>query len=301
MCLAETLHATLPAVPDHQTHTTQHRPVSRRALLATGLGAAAGAVAARPAAAATGAATGGATGVAVPAAAAKPRSRMRDLTWTFSVSFPVVLDAWAATRTPVSVIGPDSPFYLQRWTLVEHAATHLDAPGHFVAGGRLAPDLQLDELVVPAVVIDITRKVATDHDAEVTVADLVAFERRHGRIPERAVALMYSGWETRAGSVGAYRGTDAAGRYHFPGWDVEAVDWLLERRRISGVGVDTLSLDHGPSQTFETHMRLLGADRYGLENLRGVGTIPPRGAELFVGLIPLEEGSGGPCRVIAHW
>ena len=169
------------------------------------------------------------------------------------------------------------------------------------SGGRLSPEITLDELFVPAVVVDISDKVRRDHDAEVTVDDLIRFERRHGRIPRRSAVLMYSGWETMAGSTDLYRGTDASGGYHFPGFDVEAVDWLIERRNITAIGVDTMSLDHGPSATFDVHVNLLGADRWGLENLRNTGNIPPVGTELFVGLIPWEEGSGGPCRVIARW
>jgi kynurenine formamidase len=46
---------------------------------------------------------------------------------------------------------------------------------------------------------------------------------------------------------------------------------------------------------------LLGADRYGIENLANLGRVPPRGAEATVGVIPWEEGSGGPCRVLARW
>lgn len=225
---------------------------------------------------------------------------MQDLTWTFSPDFPVFTDGEEATRqTHVTI--EDDGFYLQRWTFYEHTATHLDVPGHFIEGGRRAPDIRPDELVVPAVVVDIRDKVARDHDAEVTVDDLVAFERGHGRIPRGAAVLMYSGWESRASSTEEYRGTDSSGVYHFPGFDLEAVEWLVERRRITGIGVDTMSLDHGPTTTFETHVGLLGADRWGLENLRGLGKIPPRRAELFVGLVPWEEGSGGPCRVIARW
>jgi len=50
-----------------------------------------------------------------------------------------------------------------------------------------------------------------------------------------------------------------------------------------------------------SHFALPGADRYGLENLRNLSRIPPTGATAYVGLIPWEEGSGGPCRVIATW
>lgn len=225
---------------------------------------------------------------------------MRDLTWTFSTRFPVFADAEKATRrTHVTI--EDNGYYLQQWSFYEHTATHLDAPGHFAPGGRLAPDIRLDELLVPAAVVDISEKVDRNPDAQVTVRDLFAWERRHGRIPHRAAVLMHSGWESRAGSIAAYRGTDSSGGYHFPGFDLDAVDWLLTRRRITGIGVDTLSLDHGPSASFGVHVRLLGADRWGLENLRNLRTIPPSGAEIFVGLVPWEQGSGGPCRVIARW
>ena len=104
------------------------------------------------------------------------------------------------------------------------------------SGGRLSPEITLDELFVPAVVVDISDKVRRDHDAEVTVDDLIRFERRHGRIPRRSAVLMYSGWENMAGSTDLYRGTDASGGYHFPGFDVEAVDWLIERRNITAIG-----------------------------------------------------------------
>ena len=294
MCLAET-HT---AVGDRRAHGPDHstpdqhgaaRPggLSRRAVLAGAAMTLAGTVWAQPAAA---------------AAAVHPSRgrRMRDLTWAFTTSFPVFSDGEEATRrTHVTI--EDDGYYLQQWSFYEHTATHLDAPGHFSTGGRLSPQIRLDELIVPAVVVDISKKVRHNHDAEVTVNDLLAWERRHGRIPQRAAVLMYSGWETRVGSTAGYRGTDSSGVYHFPGFDLDAVDWLVSRRRITGIGVDTLSLDHGPSTTFEVHSRLLGADHWGLENLRNLGTIPPVGAQIFVGLVPWERGSGGPCRVIARW
>jgi kynurenine formamidase len=49
---------------------------------------------------------------------------------------------------------PTGGFYAQNWTLGEHSGTHMDAPGHFVIGGRLAPQIELQELIVPIVVID---------------------------------------------------------------------------------------------------------------------------------------------------
>ena len=128
----------------------------------------------------------------------------------------------------------------------------------------------------------------------VTPDDLERFERRYGRIPRDAVVAMYSGWEARAGSVESYRNTDASGIMRFPGFGKEAVEWLLKRRRIRGIGVDTMSLDNGSSAGFDAHLTVLGADRYGVENLRNLKRLPARGATLVLGLIPWREGSGGP-------
>lgn len=236
-----------------------------------------------------------------PVARAQRRSarRTRDLTHTFRAGFPVYAFDPPSRRTLVTV--EQNGFYAQEWTFGEHSGTHIDAPGHFIAGGRRSPQLTPNELIAPIVVIDISRRAAANPDAVVTPDDLVSFERRHGRIPRGALVAMYSGWESRVGDPQAFRNADASGTFHFPGFGIEAADWLLSNRDIVGIGVDTLSLDHGPSQTFDVHLAILGADRYGVENLANLSRIPARRATAFVGLVPWEEGSGGPARVVATW
>jgi kynurenine formamidase len=228
------------------------------------------------------------------------RHGLRDLTYPLTTSFPAFVPGEEAARRTVVTIENDG-YYLQEWTIIEHIGTHVDAPGHFTVGGRLAPDLQLSELIVPAVVIDIARRAARDPDTVVTVEDLRAFERRHSRIPRDAAVLMYSGWGAKVTDADAYRGTDAAGTLHFPGFGADATEWLLRRRGIRSLGVDTLSIDPGNSSTFDTHLILTGADRYGLENLANLDRIPRRGATIVVGLIPYQEGSGGQARIFASW
>jgi kynurenine formamidase len=257
--------------------------LSRRAAL--GAGAAAMAAAALP-------------GAASARGHHRGKQRLVDLTHEFREDFPVFPGSPATSRETAVTI-PEDGFYGQVWTFWEHICTHMDVPGHFITRGRTSPELGLDELVAPIVVVDISRRVAREPDTVVTVDDLVRFERRHGRIPRDAVVAMYSGWETRAGSVEAYRNMDAGGTMRFPGFGKEAVDWLLERRDIRGIGVDTMSLDNGSSATFDAHLTVLGADRYGVENLRNLTQLPARGATLVLGLIPWRQGSGGPCRAFA--
>jgi len=237
-------------------------------------------------------------------ALAAPRhstNRIQDLTHVFREGFPSFLGAPAVIDRQVVVTIPANGFYGQHWTFWEHSCTHMDVPGHFVAGGRMSPDLSPEELIVPAAVIDISAKAAADPDAVVTLDDVRAFERRHGRIPRGAVVCMNSGWEARVDSEAAYRNVGADGLQHFPGWDADTAEWLVEERAATGFGVDTLSLDPGNSTTFAAHLTILSANRYGIENLANLRRMPPRGATLYVGLVPWEQGSGGPARILAAW
>jgi kynurenine formamidase len=183
-------------------------------------------------------------------------------------------------------------FYNQRWTFTEHVGTHLDAPGHVIGGGRLAPEVTAAELIAPAVVINISRKAKENPNAVVELDDVVAFERRYGRIPEGAAVLMDSGWARHwdKGDL-AYRGTKTLEEFpfNFPGFSPDACDFLIRRRGIVGVGVDTLSTDPGDSTEFPVHEVLGRADRWGLENLTNLDRIPPRGATIFIGLVPWDE------------
>lgn len=306
MCLPGTRHTVRARQSDAQappTHcgasTREHaavddfvpkHTVSRRALLGAGLGT--GLVAALPTAA---------------SARRVPTRRMVDLTHTFAHDMPTY-GAEKPSRETMEQFPPQPEgefgFYNQRWLFTEHVGTHLDAPGHVIGGGRLSPDLTLDELFAPAVVIDIADKASEDPNAVVTVADVVAFERRHGRIPDEAAVLMHSGWGARwpAGDL-AYRGTDSLEEwpFNFPGFSPEACEFLVERRGVVGVGVDTLSTDPGASTDFAAHEVLGRAERWGLENLANLDALPPRGATIVIGLVPWEEGSGGPCRALAFW
>jgi kynurenine formamidase len=225
--------------------------------------------------------------------------RFADLTHTFTEGFPVFVGD-PPDREKINDYAT-SGFYAQRWTFGEHSGTHMDAPGHFVPGGRLAPAITPRELVVPIVVIDISSRAKENPDATVEVRDLRRFERRHGRIPRGALVAMDSGWAAKVNDPLEFKGGASYPNYHFPGFGVEAALWLAEERKVTAIGVDTLSLDPGNSTTFPVHVNFLATDRYGIENLAGLDRIPPRGAVAYVGLIPWEEGSGGPCRVIATW
>jgi kynurenine formamidase len=227
------------------------------------------------------------------------KNRLQDLTHVFTEGFPVFTFDPPVRETLITI--PSGGFYAQKWTFGEHSGTHMDAPGHFVEGGRLSPEITLEELLVPIAVVDISERAEREPDTMVTVDDLRRYERRHGRIPKGALVCMDSGWAAKVDDPLAFKGGAAFPNYHFPGFSLDAAMWLAERRDVTGIGVDTISLDPGNSLTFPVHVNFLATDRYGLEGMNNLDKIPPKGAVAYVGLIPWEEGSGGPCRVIASW
>jgi kynurenine formamidase len=164
-----------------------------------------------------------------------------------------------------------------------------------------ADEIPETSLICPAVVIHVEERAETDPDTRVTVDDLKSWEAKHGRIPLGAAVLMSSGWKVRIGDQTAYRNMDAKNVMHFPGFSPEAAEFLLKEREINGIGVDTLSVDYGPSQDFKVHYSVLPANKWGIENLANLGKVPERGATVFVGLPKVKGASGGPTRVLALW
>lgn len=229
--------------------------------------------------------------------------RVADLSHTLSPDMP----SWDEDKPVREALAPPAPrgefgFYVQRWSMSEHTGTHLDAPGHVIGGGRLVPDIDPNELVAPAAVIDIRARAAEDPGTTVTVDDIRAFERVHGRIPAGAAVLMCSGWSARwAEGDERVRGVAEDGSWHFPGFSADACEFLVSQRAIAGTGVDTLSTDPGNSTEFAAHEVVGRADRWGLEALTGLEQLPPSGAMITVGVLPGLDASGGPSRVLALW
>jgi kynurenine formamidase len=212
------------------------------------------------------------------------------------------LPAWPGddrTFEATVVATPEKDGYFARsfWTL-EHYGTHLDAPAHFPPGKEFVDQIPVEHLFAPAVVIDVREEVSKDPDYRLHVMRVEKWEALHGRIPSGAVVLLRTGWSSRWPDQARYRNTDAGGVMHFPGFSVESAKLLIERGAVA-LGIDTLSIDYGPSKDFEVHRVTLPAGLYQLENLANMDQLPAAGAFLISAPIKLEGGSGGPVRVFA--
>lgn len=266
--------------------SVKDRMLSRRSLFRGAAVAGSGAVAT--------AAGLGATG---PAAAQVSGGSPVDLTFDLYPEFPTYFGEPGVSSRAVYNFA-DHGFNLLEVTVNEHTGTHMDAPLHFSADGHSVDEIPVADLVVPLAIVDIREKAAADPDAQVTPDDLAAWQAAHGDFPDRCCVAMLSGWDSRADGDG-YRNADADGTMHFPGFHVEAAQMLIERTSAVGIGVDTLSLDHGPSADFATHYAWLPTNRWGMECLNNLAALPAVGATLILGAPKLRGGTGGPTRAIA--
>jgi kynurenine formamidase len=184
----------------------------------------------------------------------------------------------------------------------EHGGTHLDAPLHFAEGHWTNADIPVERFVGPAVVIDIGDKAAADPDYTLKPEDVTAWEERNGRIAEGAIVLLRTGWSKRWPDRKAYLGDDTPGdasHLHFPAYGAEAASLLVNERRARLLGVDTASVDNGPSKEFLVHRVIAAANASGLENLTNLDALPANGAMVIALPMKIAFGSGGPARVIA--
>jgi kynurenine formamidase len=230
-------------------------------------------------------------------ATARPFKRAVDLTHVITEAFPTYFgDPNLEIETLFTYEA--NGFNMFRWHLVEHTGTHMDAPFHFSPDGMSADQIPLSMLIVPLTVVDIRRKAEEDPDAQLTLDDLRRWEGRHGRIPKDACVAMNSGWGEKVNTP-EFRNADADDALHFPGFHLEAAQFLLEERQVHGIAVDTLSLDYGLSPDFAVHYLWLPTNRWGLEAVANLDAVPARGATLIVGGPKIAGATGGPSRLIA--
>lgn len=191
-----------------------------------------------------------------------------------------------------------------KYTAEEHGGTHIDAPEHFAKGKETVDEIPLEHLIGPAVVIDVSKKAASDRDYQVSVEDFTEWESVNGRIPAGSIVLLNTGYAKYWPDKVKYMGTDKKGPeavkdLHFPGLDPAAAKWLTENRGISAVGLDTPSIDYGQSTLFESHRTLFEHNVPAFENVANLNRLPAKGALVVALPMKIKGGSGGPLRIVA--
>jgi kynurenine formamidase len=237
--------------------------------------------------------------------------RVVDLTQTLRPTTPII-------QLPPE-FRPSRPFWIEEishydergpawyWNVIscgEHTGTHFDAPVHWISGRDHADGftdtIPVQRLIAPACVIDCSKEAAADENFVLEPAHILAFERRHGRIPAGAWALMRTDWSKRENPA-AFLNAKEDGP-HVPGPGAAAIRLLIERD-VAGWGVEAVGTDAGQAFAFEppfpAHALMHGANRFGLASLCNLDHLPATGAVLITPPLKIEKGSGSPLRVLA--
>jgi kynurenine formamidase len=191
-------------------------------------------------------------------------------------------------------------FLAYQYTLSGQYGTHTDFPGHFDPKGRLADSYGVKELAYPLVVIDKSAAVAANPDYVLTKEDILEFEKTYGTIPADSFVAFRSDWSKRRAAE--YENKDAAGNSHYPGWDLEALKYLVDVRDVAAVGHETPDTDSaltGSTVGFIGEDYVLDRGKLNVELLRNLDQAPPVGAIVFVTFPNLKGGTGFTSRVFA--
>jgi kynurenine formamidase len=221
-----------------------------------------------------------------------------DLTQTLNTDIPIwpgdpafEVEAWASYES--------DGYFINKISIGEHSGTHWGTPNTFIEGARGADDFAPEELIVPAVVIDIQETAVEDPDYRLTVEDIEAWEAENGDIPAGSVVILYTGWQDKWDDPEAFINADEEGVLHWPGFSAEAAEFLVSDREIAGLGTDTHGADPGNDEEFGASYAMYAGDGMILECLGGLDQLPATGATLIIGGLPVAGGSGSPARVLA--
>ncbi len=234
-----------------------------------------------------------------------------DLTARLESSTPVIQlpPPFANTRsfslTEVSRYDDRGPaWYWNDISTGEHTGTHFDAPVHWITGrdGLDVSAIPVTSLIAPAAVLDFSKEAAADPDFLLEPDHIRAWEAGHGPLPDGGWLLYRTGWDARSGSQQDFLNASETGP-HTPGVSVECARWIAEEAPVMGLGVETVGTDAGAAHSFDPpfpcHAALLGAGKFGLTQLQNLASLPPTGAVVLAGPLPIVGGSGSPARVLA--
>jgi kynurenine formamidase len=233
--------------------------------------------------------------------------RIIDLTHDFSKETVYWVTAREFELDTVFAGDTDKGYYYtaNNFASAEHGGTHIDAPIHFSKGKQSVDEIPLEQLIGPAILIDVTSKALRDRDYLISIGDIQQWEENtNGKIPEGSIVLLRTGYSRFYPDREKYMGTDQRGEQavkllHFPGLAPEAARWLVANRNIHAIGIDTPSIDYGQSEYFESHVALMSADIPAFENLTNLDQLPAQGFQVVALPMKIKGGSGAPLRIIA--
>ncbi|ADK80504.1 cyclase family protein [Sediminispirochaeta smaragdinae] len=195
-----------------------------------------------------------------------------------------------------------APMKVQQFTFPGQYGTHVDAPGHFHAGGRLLDNIDVSEFAYPLCVIDVHEKAEADNAYALTVEDIKEFEREYGTIPEGAFVAMRTDWYKRWPNQDKSQNWIAEGQACYPGWSMESLEFLFEQRDVGAVGHEGFDTDPPTLESqapFKGEGYVLAQDKFQIEVMSNLDEVPPVGAVIFCTFPKVKGATGFPARCFA--
>jgi kynurenine formamidase len=177
-------------------------------------------------------------------------------------------------------------FLVEQVTTGTHTGTHIDAPGHFIAGGRTIDDLAATDFVWPAYVIDVQARIAAPgaDDFQLSIADIKQYEQQNGKIAKGSMVVLRTGFDAKFRTTAF---NDPA-----PGFSGAAVQWMVDKRNIDGVGSDTFGPDATSDALFDATYTILNNNRLALPGLNNLASLQVKGDIIMAPAVALKDGSG---------
>lgn len=226
-----------------------------------------------------------------------------DLTHTTTSSSPVFSAFHPPKRTTLFTIEKDG-FFAEEIALCTPTGTHIDAPGHFIKDAPLLNEIAIKNLLLPIHVIHKEEAVQIDPDYQLTVDDIHNYEAQYGNIREGAFVAFASGWSQRWNTPTTFYNLDDEGHAHTPGWSVDALKFLVEKRKIAAIGHETLDTDAAQEARTKGFLvaehYILQQHVWQVEVLNNLLQVPAAGAFIHISFPNLDALPSFPVRAVAY-
>jgi kynurenine formamidase len=222
-----------------------------------------------------------------------------DLTHSFGPDTPVWSGFGQAKMTPAADPKTHEPYTIPKdgfrttfYEMVGQYGTHVDPPAHFAENGITMDKIPLKQMILPLVVLDDTPYLAKEPNHAFSVADLMAWEKTHGRVPKGAFAAlrtdMSKDWDTNP---------ERFKRSEFPAWSLATVKFLIEQRGVTAIGHESMDTDTTDKMESETYVLQQG--HFQIEVMANLDQVPATGAIVVVTWPKVKDGLGFPARAFA--
>ena len=225
-----------------------------------------------------------------------------DLTHSYGPQTPVWAGFGQAKFSPAADPKTHEPYTIAKdgfhttyYEMVGQYGTDVDPPAHFAEHGITMDRIPLKQMILPLVVLDDTPYLGSDPNHAFSVADLRAWERKHGRVPKGAFAAlrtlrtdMYKDWDSDP---------ERFKRSPFPAWAFATIKFLYERRGVTATGHESMDTDITDKMDSETY--ILQHGHYQIEVMANLDKVPATGAVIVVSWPKVRDGLGFPARAFA--